>query len=126
MPLAGKETEEFLKAAKEEFHRALSDGDPLKFRDAAEKAWNATLQATDYLLEKKGFPQPKSHFERRKDLLELSEKDEKAKELGLKDRYMAREQTLHEYCFYEGIFSLGIIEEEFEKVEKYIEDVMRL
>lgn len=44
-------------------------------------------------------------------------------ERGLRDRYMAREQALHEYCFYEGIYDISLLERDIQKVKQYIEDI---
>ncbi len=102
------------------------DSDPLKVRDAAEKAWNAVVQATNALLAKRNFPLPQSHIERRRTLGELERQDPEVRELGLRDRFMARAQSLHEECFYEGYCPVEILERDLEKVKEYIEDIKRL
>jgi hypothetical protein len=111
------------KHALEEFRRGVQENDEMVIRDAAEKAWNAVVQATNYLFEKTRGPVPRSHFHRRKGLLELGKTVPAIKRRNLVDRYMAREQMLHEMCFYEGIYDRSILEENFDKVKKFITDV---
>jgi len=121
-----EQAEEFYQAALKGFQRGKRLKDDKAIRDAAEKAWNAIVQATNYLFTQAGYPVPKSHFERRKVLIELEDKDEIYKQKAFRDRHMAREQSLHEYCFYEGIYSLRQLKEELQKVKQYIEDTKDL
>lgn len=114
----------FLEAAKREFSE--SKGDPVKVRDAAEKAWNAVVRATDALIYALTGVRPMSHYERRVALRDLERRFEGAKRLGLRDRYMARYKVLHGETFYEGVVDLEEIEVELGKVEEYIRDVESL
>jgi uncharacterized protein (UPF0332 family) len=116
----------FLERARQELEQALKDGDSITLRDAAEKGWNAVVQATDALLIRKGFPPSPSHRERRQALIELSRRDEKTKALGLKDRYMAREETLYESCFYEGLCFPDLVRRELDMIEDYIKGIESL
>ena len=118
-----EEARKFLREAEEEFERGKRDSDPVRIRDAAEKAWNCVVQATNALFEKKGLPVPQSHFDRRKGLAKLAEEDRRVRELGLRDRFAARSQTLHEECFYQGICPLELIEEDLIKVREYLKDI---
>jgi HEPN domain-containing protein len=118
-----EDAKRFYEKALEELEAGKKDEDGIKIRDAAEKAWNAVLQATDGLIVKRGIEKPTSHHERRRILAELTETDAKIKELGIRERYMAREQSLHEDCFYDGICPLPLLEEDFQKVQRYIEDI---
>lgn len=68
----------------------------------------------------------KSRRERRLALAELELKDRDVREKGLRDRFGAREYHLHVLCFYEGEYTPKIIEEELEKVHRYVEDVRAL
>ena len=86
----------FYKAALRELHRGRRARDDTKIRDAAEKAWNAVVQATNYVFEQAGLAVPSSHYDRRKGLIELERRDGTFREKALVDRYMAREQRLHE------------------------------
>jgi hypothetical protein len=111
----------FLEAARKEFLE--SRGDPVRVRDAAEKAWNAVVQATDALIYAFTGSRPLSHYERRVALREIERRFEGVKRLGLRDRYMARYKVLHGETFYEGVVDLGEVEVELEKVEEYVRDV---
>lgn len=120
------EAKRFYQEALRELERGKKENNETILRDAGEKAWNAIVQATNFLFEKRGQVVPKNHYGRRKALVELAKTDPKVEEKGLRDRYMAREQSLHEYCFYEGIYDLSLLEKDFEKVKKYIEDIEEL
>jgi hypothetical protein len=111
----------FLEAARKELLE--SRGDPVRVRDAAEKAWNAVVEATDALIYAFTGSRPMSHYERRVALREIERRFEGAKRLGLRDRYMARYKVLHGETFYEGVVDLGEVEVELEKVEEYLKDV---
>lgn len=114
----------FLEAAKREFSE--SKGDPIKVRDASEKAWNSVVQATDALIYALARSRLMSHYERRTALRDLERKVESVKRLGLRDRYMARYKVLHGETFYEGVVDLEEVKTELERVEEYIRDVERL
>ena len=116
----------FYEAIKE-LERGKGAEDTYALRDAAEKAWGAMVQATNALIRKRGFPQPKTHRERRILLSTLEQLDPHIEALGLRDRFSAREKTLHEDCFYERICPIESLEKEIkEKVKSYIEDVERM
>ena len=74
-----------------EFEEGVKENNPYKIRDSAEKAWNATIQATNALILKLSGKLPSSHWERRR---------------MLRDRYGARERSLHEAVFYEGYIDI--------------------
>jgi hypothetical protein len=114
----------FLEAAKREFSESKED--PVKVRDAAEKAWNAVVQATDALIYALTGVRPMSHYERRVAMRDLERRFEGAKRLRLRDRYMARYKVLRGETFYEGVVDLEEIEVELGKVEEYIRDVESL
>jgi hypothetical protein len=83
----------FLEAARREYFE--SKGDPVRVRDAAEKAWNAVVQALDALTYALTRVRPMSHYERRVASRDLERKVEVVKKLGLRDGYMARYEVLH-------------------------------
>ena len=76
----------------------------------------------------KGFSEEdvKTYRQKRLTLEELSIKDEKVKKLGLRERFMAREYTLHIRCFYDGEYTVEAIREELEKSKQYINDIEKL
>jgi hypothetical protein len=116
----------FYEEARKEFERGKRENDMIRIRDASEKAWNAMVQATNGLFENKGSPIPATHRERRRGLDELTMADGTLKVLGLRDRFAARSESLHEKCFYEGYCPIALLEEDFEKVKGYIEDIERI
>lgn len=122
------EARKFLDAAFTEFGKGVKEGKDEVIRDAAEKAWNATIQATTALLLAKGFNEEevKSYRQKRLTLEKLSTKDDKVKQLALRDRFMAREYTLHRRCFYDGEYTIDAIQEEIEKAKQYIDDITKL
>lgn len=116
----------FLEKAREGYIKARQTGDVLAIRDAAEKAWNAIVQATNALVLHYTGKFPTSHFERRKLLRELERRVPEVEQLGLLDRYMARYRVLHGETFYEGIIDFEQLDVEFEKVRKYIQDIEKM
>ncbi|RLE57673.1 MAG: hypothetical protein DRJ40_00190 [Thermoprotei archaeon] len=121
-----QEARELLKRAEKELTEAIQKNDTLEMRDAAEKAWNAIVQATNALILHYTGKVPTSHYERRKLLRELEKKNTTIEQLGLLDRYMARFRILHGETFYEGIIDIEQLEIEMKKVHKYIQDIEEL
>jgi len=119
------EAKKFLKAALIEFERGEKKKSDVIIRDAAEKAWNAVLQATNALLIGRGFPEEKvkSHRDRRLALNSLELRDPQIRAKGFRDRFGAREHYLHEMCFYEGEYLPEGIRDDISKVKSYIDDV---
>ncbi|KPV63626.1 MAG: Archaeal PaREP1/PaREP8 family protein [Candidatus Bathyarchaeota archaeon BA2] len=122
------EARKFLDAAIMEFEKGVKEGKDETIRDAAEKAWNSTIQATTALLLAKGFDEEdvKTYRQKRLTLEELSIKDEEVRRLGLGDRFMAREYRLHVRCFYDGEYTIDALREELKKAKQYIDDVAKL
>ena len=89
-----KSAEEFINLAFKEFEEASKEKNNYRLRDAAEKAWNAVIQATNALTVKRVGQLPKTHYERRIILKNLEREDLKLKEIGIYDRYAARSRLL--------------------------------
>jgi hypothetical protein len=106
-----------------EFEEGVKENNLYKIRDSAEKAWNATVQATNALILKLLGKLPSSHWERRRMLRELETRLPEIGRLMLRDRYGARERHLHETVFYEGNIDVEDIRYELEKVGAYLNDV---
>jgi len=121
-----EDAERFLEEAVRELREAIASRDAIRARDAAEKAWNAVVQATNALLLYYTGRTPSSQWERRRMLRELEKARREFEELGFRDRYLARERNLHELAFYEGLAGFDEIEFEIEKARRYVEDVKRL
>jgi hypothetical protein len=109
-----------------EFEEGVKENNPYKIRDSAEKAWNATIQATNALILKLTGKLPSSHWERRKMLRELETKHPEIGRLMLRDRYGAREKLLHENVFYEGSIDVEDVRYELEKVGAYLNDIGKM
>ena len=116
----------FYEESLREFEEGVNESTPYKIRDAAEKAWNAVVQATNALLLKLMGKLPSSHWERGRMLRELERMLPEVGRLMLRDRYGAGERHLHEMVFYEGVIDVGDVEYELEKVEAYLSDVGRV
>jgi hypothetical protein len=121
-----KQARAFYRQALQELRRGKKEKNEIVIRDAAEKGWNAVVQATNYLFQKLGYEVPKSHFDRRQGLLKLAKGHPQVEEQALRDRYMAREQGLHEYAFYEGVYDLALLEKDIRKVRGYIADITKV
>jgi len=117
-----EEAEKFKEEAAKELERAEKENNAILFRDACEKGWNAIIQATNALFIKKNLPLARSHWERCKRLEELETVDRRIEDLGLADRFSARDYHLHEQGFYEGILDPATVKIELKKVERYIKD----
>ncbi len=116
----------FIEEALKEFKVGVENNDTIRIRDAAEKAWNAVVQATNALILYYLGKTPSSYWERRRLLRELERVKPEVESLGLRDRYSVRERNLHELVFYEGVIDVNDVEFELEKARKYVEDVRKL
>jgi len=113
-------------AASVEYKESVEKDDIMKLRDACEKAWLATLKATDALLEAYGLGAGETYKDRRNKLWKLKEKEGAIDDLGIYDRFNARMMTLHLQGFYDGDISHEQFKDEVEKVESYITQVEAL
>lgn len=120
------EAEKFLEVAREEFETAVAEDDVIRIRDSAEKAWNAVVQSTNGLLLALMGKLPMSHYERRVMLREAERSKPKVRELGVRDRYMARFKVLHGETFYEGVVDIEELRLELDKVREYIDDIKKI
>ena len=116
----------FVEEALGEFRDGVANNDIVRVRDAAEKAWNAVIQATNALILHYLGKTPSSHWERRRLLRELEREKPEVESLGFRDRYSARERNLQEMVFYEGLVDVNDVEFELEKARRYVEDARKL
>ena len=110
-------------AASVEYEESVKKGDVMKLRDACEKAWLATLKATDALLEAYGLGAGETYKDRRNKLWKLKETERAVEDLGIYDRFNARMVILHLQGFYDGEVSYEQFKDEVEKVGRYIDEV---
>jgi len=132
MSILLEEVELFYKASLDELAKARNETDTQKqsilVRDAAEKAWNASVKAVEALLTAYGYdPEEIKTYKMKRDKLEeLEFKNPQVRDMNLSDRLAAREQKLHIRCFYDGDCTAEWLEEELKKVKKLIDDVRNL
>ncbi|MEM2935801.1 MAG: PaREP1 family protein [Candidatus Bathyarchaeia archaeon] len=117
------EAKKAVAAASVEYEESIKKGDLMKLRDACEKAWLATLKATDALLEAHGLGAGETYKDRRNKLWKLKETERAVEDLGIYDRFNARMMILHLQGFYDGEVSYEQFKDEIEKVEKYIDEI---
>ena len=93
-------------------------------RAAAEKAWWATLRATDALVLSRTGHEPQHSSVSGRELDRLSTEDRQLKTLV--GRYYSRQTTLHGHCFYLGMPATPETERRIRETSIYIEDEERL
>ncbi len=104
---------------------ALERLDAGDIRDAAEKAWCATLRATDALILARTGDVPERSPITTRELRKLGETDREVSRL--KPRYYSRQTTLHGDCFYLGICEpLADTERQIRETIEYIQDAESL
>ncbi len=118
-----KDSYEFYHESIKELEEGVKERSTIKLRDAAEKAWNAVVQAANALILRHAGFTPRSHHERRSALRDIERKIPELAKLAIYDRYAARSRLLHGEVFYEGVFDPDLLKMEIEKVLEFIEIV---
>jgi len=112
--------DDFLAFARQESREGFKADDPIRIRDAAEKAWNAAVQATDLAMRARGqmaSPGPRAHSDRHVFFEKIGRRDLQAKYAFFADR-------LHGSCFYEGrLPHEELMNQWLDEVHQYIEDI---
>ena len=107
------------------YESALERWDAGDVRDAAEKAWCATLRATNALLLARTGEEPLKTPETSGRLDQLARIEPTVR--GLVGRYYSRQQRLHGDCFYSGIMEYADeIERRIRETIGYIRDAEAL
>ena len=111
--------------AQQLYQAAVAQLEAGDIRDAAEKAWCATLRATDALIMARIGTEPeKSPFTSR-ELDTLAESDPGVK--SLVGRYYSRQSQLHGKCFYLGLCEpINTTERRIRETQGYIDDAKTL
>jgi sulfur carrier protein ThiS len=117
---------DFFMRSSKEIDEGVRLNDQLKICDAAEKLWNAIINATNALILKELDVVPASQWERRKLLEKLEDLLPEVGRLDLRDRYGARELYLYEMTVYDGIIDPEMLRREVDRVKKYLDDVKKL
>jgi len=125
------EVRELFEDAVSLYGEALRDLNAGRLRDAAEKAWCATVRATAALLiargKAKSWDDVKYAGPRRVLLDELESEDRDVEELKMYERYCVRSDSLHGACFYEGICEpKERVTRRIRETIDYIRDTMKL
>jgi hypothetical protein len=100
--IIGKDVEEIFGDAENLYREAMSELRRGKIRDAAEKAWGATVRAADALILARIKEKPVRTDLTTRRLHELALKDPEIDE-KLVGRYHIRQDFLHGTCFYMGV-----------------------
>jgi hypothetical protein len=110
----------FLARAREELEAGLSEGDWIKIRQAAEKAWNAVVQSTDFAMAAHGrtpLPGRDSHRDRRLFLEEIAQPN-------LARDYAYFSERLHGDLYYAGEKAAPeMLRRYLDEVEEYVRKV---
>ncbi len=93
-------------------------------RDAAEKAWCATIRATEALVLVRTGQEPGTSTMASRRLQALSVSDQSVWEL--RTRYSDRQTILHGECFYHDYYQPAVIERLISETSDYIQDAERL
>ena len=93
-------------------------------RDAAEKAWCATLRATEALVLARTGQEPGKSTVASRRLRDLSLNDPSL--LNIRDRYIVRQEILHGECFYHDYYNPVEIDILVRETADYIQDAERL
>ena len=94
------------------------------YRDAAEKAWCATLRATEALVLARTGDGPRTSTFAGRRLRAIARTEPALKEL--RDRYLVRQAILHGECFYHDYYDPEEIEELIHETADYIQDAESL
>jgi len=120
------DVEEIFKDAEELYHDAVRELERGRIRDAAEKAWGATVRATDALILARTKERPACTDLTTRRLHELALKDTEVDE-RLVGRYHTRQDFLHGTFFYMGVCEPPeSIARRIRETKEYIEDARTL
>jgi hypothetical protein len=108
------------------YTRAIEELDRGNIRDAAEKAWGATLRATNALILAKTSKEMEGAKETTRELHKFAGRDKEVDE-KLIGRFHTRRDFLHGDCFYMGICEPSDqIERRVRETKHYIQDARKL
>ena len=93
-------------------------------RDAAEKAWCATVRSTEALMLVRTGQEPGTSTAAGRRLQAISESDQSLREL--RRSYLERQSILHGECFYHDYCQPLVVERLINETSAYIQDAERL
>lgn len=124
--IIGRDVAEIFADAESLYKEAMSELRRGKVRDAAEKAWGATVRVTDALVLARTKEKPVRTDLTTRRLHELALKDPEIDE-KLVGRYHTRQDFLHGTCFYMGVCEpLGSVTRRIEETADYIKKAREL
>ena len=115
---------DFFSDAQQSYEEAISRLEAGDIRDAAEKAWGATLRATNALILHHTGEEPLKAPETSRLLDDVVTRIPDAK--AIVGRYYSRQSRLHGDCFYLGLPATPDTERRIRETARYIEDARRL
>jgi uncharacterized protein (UPF0332 family) len=125
MDVDGK-VKEIFKDAALLYSKAISELERGEIRNASEKAWGATVRATNALILARTGREMEGARGTTKGINELARSDKEIDEKII-GRYFIRESFLHGHCFYMGICEpKDQIERRIRETKEYIEDAKKL
>lgn len=117
--------EDLFKDAKRLYEMAMKELEAGNLRDAAEKAWGATVRATNGLVMVRTGEKPDTTSRTRIAIEREAERHPALDSLRL--RYLSRETSLHGGCFYDGICEpKNAIERRIRETAEFIGDAMKI
>jgi uncharacterized protein (UPF0332 family) len=117
--------ENLFKDAKDLHVLAMKELEAGNIRDAAEKAWGATVRAANGLVVARTGEEPSTTSRTRIAIEREAEKNPTLDSLRL--RYLSRETSLHGGCFYDGICEpKEAIERRIRETAEFIDDAIKL
>ena len=116
--------QEIFEDARQLYRAAIERLEAGDVRDAAEKAWCATLRATNALIVSQGGHEPERSPQTSRELDRLAENDQKIK--SLIGRYTHPQSRLHGDCFYVGLCQEPATERRIRETDLYIQDAEEL
>lgn len=120
------EVKDLLEDAERLVKRAIEEME-VDLRDAAEKAWVATLQATNALILERTGKVPERTPETSVELHRLCAEEPEVEGMKLVERYHTRSDYLHGQCFYMGIcIPTEAVKRRIRETREYVEDVKKL
>ena len=122
------EAEDFFTIARKEYAMGKKSNNDIHIRQGAEKAWNASVQATKALAASRGEKIPRSYNSQFL-LLRQIEKENQPALNGfpvLSSMFRGFASCLHGECFYHGEYKTDELDFDFEDVKRYIEIIKLL
>lgn len=121
------EAEDFLRVAQREYKRGKEKENETKIRQSAEKAWNASFQATKALAAKMGKRIPRSYNAQIQFLSQIErENPDISNGYPFSVVFRAFASRLHGECFYHGDYVIDELDLDFGSVRRYIKVIKNL